>query len=166
MNEKEAFGLGLRRLRLIQGIPQQVFLPVVSLSYASVVERGKKLAALDTIGGMAAVLGLHPLTLVAAMYTEMEDVGFDDLIEGLQNDVTRLASLPLSEGVGKDARNRAEDVADAVQWLKKRGKLKKTSATKAPAKKPGARSSSKKQGASDVEDATPAEPSKGTLGTV
>ncbi|MDL2424632.1 hypothetical protein M2C68_18630, partial [Pseudomonas sp. BAgro211] len=107
MEEREAFGRGLRQLRLIRGLPQEAFTPVLSLTYVSVIERGKKLIALDRVGGLASTLELHPLTLLTAMYVEKDGQGVQELLARVQADFAHLAAQAPSEGVGKDSRNRA-----------------------------------------------------------
>lgn len=117
MDEKKAFGRGLRQLRLIRGLSQEAFTPVLSLTYVSVIERGAKLIALDRIGGLAAALDLHPLTLLTAMYVEKDGAEVDELLTRVQADFANLAAQPPSQSVGKDSRNRAEALAEAMQWL-------------------------------------------------
>lgn len=123
MEEKTAFGRGLRQLRLIRGLPQEAFTPTLSLAYASVVERGVKLIALDRIAGLATVLDVHPLTLLTAMYVEKDGQGVDELLAHVRRDFAHLAKQTPRGSVGKDSRNRAEAIANALQWLEQQAKV-------------------------------------------
>lgn len=59
------FGLALRHLRRLQGLPQEAFDQVSSRTYVSALERGVKQPTLGKIVQLASVLGVSPLALVA-----------------------------------------------------------------------------------------------------
>ncbi|WP_447747809.1 hypothetical protein [Pseudomonas nicosulfuronedens] len=167
MDEKNAFGTGLRHLRFIRGLSQDAFTPVLSLAHASVIELGKKLIALDRVGGLAAALDVHPLTLLTAMYVEYDGLSVGELLSRVQKDFENLAAQPPSQSVGKDSRDRSSSSVEAARWLKEKAKVeKRRTVAKAPAKKRAVRPSIKKPGGSGAESAKPALPGSDVSGTV
>ncbi|ETK42512.1 hypothetical protein H098_08025 [Pseudomonas fluorescens FH5] len=65
-----SFGAALRKLRLARGLSQQDFTDVVSREHISRLERGVSQPNLEVVEGLAAVLSVHPLSLVALSYQE------------------------------------------------------------------------------------------------
>lgn len=116
MDDKQAFGRGVRNLRLARGLPQEAFSPAVSVSFASVIERGAKMASIDKIGVLAKVLNVHPMSLLAAMYVEKEGVSVPELLSRVEQDFQELASQ-LPTKIGKDPRTRDQTLAELKQWF-------------------------------------------------
>jgi transcriptional regulator with XRE-family HTH domain len=62
------FGRALRVARRAKGLPQESFDQVSSRTYISSLERGLKQPTVAKVDELAAVLGVHPLTLLALSY--------------------------------------------------------------------------------------------------
>jgi transcriptional regulator with XRE-family HTH domain len=62
------FGRALRVARKAKGLPQESFDQVSSRTYISSLERGLKQPTVAKVDELAAVLGVHPLTLLALSY--------------------------------------------------------------------------------------------------
>ncbi len=62
------FGRALRVARKAKGVPQESFDQVSSRTYISSLERGLKQPTVAKVGELAAVLDLHPLTLLTLSY--------------------------------------------------------------------------------------------------
>ncbi|RYZ80323.1 MAG: XRE family transcriptional regulator [Proteobacteria bacterium] len=62
------FGTGLQKARKSRGLTQEDFSLVSSRTYLSSLERGIKAPTITKIHDIAAVLGVHPLSLVAFAY--------------------------------------------------------------------------------------------------
>jgi transcriptional regulator with XRE-family HTH domain len=69
------FGTGLQKARKSRGLTQEDFSVVSSRTYLSSLERGIKAPTITKIDDIAAVLGVHPLSLVAFAYlpTDVEE---------------------------------------------------------------------------------------------
>ena len=67
------FGTGLQKARKSRGLTQEDFSVVSSRTYLSSLERGIKAPTITKIDEIAAVLGVHPLSLLAFAYLS-EDV--------------------------------------------------------------------------------------------
>ena len=68
--DENPFGAALRKLRLARGLSQQDFVTVVSREHISRLERGVSQPNLDVVEGLANVLGVHPLSLLALSYQQ------------------------------------------------------------------------------------------------
>lgn len=96
MELKAAFGFALRQFRKSKGLTQEDFAHLSSRTYMSVLERGIKSPTLDKIDEISTEMGIHPLSLVAGSYlqldralsvselmslisTELKQAGFDGL---------------------------------------------------------------------------------------
>jgi transcriptional regulator with XRE-family HTH domain len=66
------FGKALQRIRKAKGIPQEAFALTSSRTYVSTLERGLKSPTLSKIDELAEVLGVHPLTLLMAAYSDQD----------------------------------------------------------------------------------------------
>ena len=66
------FARALRNIRKAKGISQEVFALTSSRTYVSTLERGLKSPTLSKIDDLAGVLGVHPLTLLMASYSDNE----------------------------------------------------------------------------------------------
>lgn len=62
------FGHALRVARTAAGLSQEAFSDVSGRTYISQLERGERHATLSKIDELAAVLGIHPASLVALSY--------------------------------------------------------------------------------------------------
>jgi transcriptional regulator with XRE-family HTH domain len=70
MRPTAGIGTALQRLREIRNLTQEDFSLVSSRTYLSTVERNLKSPTLGKIEQFAEVLGVHPLTLLAAAYMD------------------------------------------------------------------------------------------------
>jgi transcriptional regulator with XRE-family HTH domain len=62
------FGLGLQKARKSRKLTQEDFSDVSSRTYLSSLERGMKAPTIKKIDQIAAVIGVHPLSLIAYAY--------------------------------------------------------------------------------------------------
>lgn len=74
MEFAEAFGITLRRLRLSKGLTQEAFYSIVSESYVSKLEKGKRTPTWPLVTEIALVLGIDPLTLITLAVAEQRQV--------------------------------------------------------------------------------------------
>lgn len=72
MENNLAFGTAFKRLRLQKGMTQEHFSSVVSERYIRMLERGQYSPSLNTIVGLANVLGIGAVSLVALAEAEAE----------------------------------------------------------------------------------------------
>lgn len=72
MNIRQAFALALRKARKARGLTQEDFSIVSSRTYLSALERGMKSPTLDKVQELADTLKVHPLTLLALAYSNIE----------------------------------------------------------------------------------------------
>ena len=72
MELKEAFGETLRRVRILQGLTQEDFSLVSSRTNVSLLERGGTSPTIEKLEAICSVLGIHPVTLMAACYIRKE----------------------------------------------------------------------------------------------
>jgi len=68
MSVNKKFGAALRLVRKQRGLTQEDFSDVSSRTYLSSLERGLKSPTLEKIEQLAAVLQIHPASLVALVY--------------------------------------------------------------------------------------------------
>jgi transcriptional regulator with XRE-family HTH domain len=80
MELKRAFGLTLKRMRIEKGLTQEDFSLVSSRTYLSTLERGLKCPTLEKLEDLAAVIGVHPVTLLVAVYTREGGVEAQDAL--------------------------------------------------------------------------------------
>lgn len=73
MELKEAFGLALRQFRNSKGLTQEDFSRLSSRTYMSTLERGQKMPKLDKVDDLSRMIGIHPVTLIAGCYLNLED---------------------------------------------------------------------------------------------
>lgn len=75
------FGKALKRARQATGVTQEQFDAVSSRTYVSSLERGLKSPTLNKLEQLAAVLDLHPVTLLALAYlNNTDEVGTNSLL--------------------------------------------------------------------------------------
>ncbi len=88
MELKQAFGKALRAYRTSKRITQEDFSQVSSRTYLSTLERGLKSPTLEKIEALAAVLGIHPLSLLASTYILAEgDCTLEDIFARIRDDL-------------------------------------------------------------------------------
>ncbi|KPW51790.1 Helix-turn-helix domain-containing protein [Pseudomonas syringae pv. broussonetiae] len=76
MELKQAFGQALKRLRVSKGLTQEDFSNISSRTYLSTLERGLKCPTLEKLEGLASVMQVHPLGVLASAY-QIKDNGSD-----------------------------------------------------------------------------------------
>lgn len=83
------FGAALRELRLARGLSQQDFTTVVSREHISRLERGLSQPNLEVVEGLAAVLHVHPLSLLALSYrrSTKAPMPLNELFEAMEEDL-------------------------------------------------------------------------------
>ncbi|MFI3048481.1 helix-turn-helix domain-containing protein [Pseudomonas coronafaciens] len=88
MELKQAFGQALKQFRLAKGLTQEDFSSISSRTYLSTLERGLKCPTLDKLEGLASVIEVHPLSVLAAAYHIKDDAdGFDALLARIRVEV-------------------------------------------------------------------------------
>ena len=65
---RSSFSQALRRVRSAKGVAQEEFDVVSSRTYVSALERGLKQPTVSKVDDLAAILDVHPLTLLAFSY--------------------------------------------------------------------------------------------------
>lgn len=82
--------LALRKARLAKGIAQEAFDQVSSRNYISNIERGLKAPTLNKVDEFAAVLQIHPLTLLTMSYLQPGSAGLEQLLGRVAKEVAEL----------------------------------------------------------------------------
>ncbi|AZZ45373.1 MULTISPECIES: helix-turn-helix domain-containing protein [Stutzerimonas] len=90
MELNTAFGQALRISRQAAGRTQEDFTRISSRTYISQLERGLKSPTLEKLDELSKLLGMHPVTLVAATYILKNQVGADDLQSTLVAELKQL----------------------------------------------------------------------------
>ncbi len=72
MEINQAFGKALRKIRTSKGLTQEDFSVVSSRTYLSTLERGLKSPTIEKLNELAAVLDIHPLTLLILTFHEKD----------------------------------------------------------------------------------------------
>lgn len=93
------FGRALQQLRAVRGVTQEDMLFATSRRHISRVEQGHQVPGIRTIEGLAEILQIHPLTLVAAAYCEtLELSSVTELIKVITADFRTLTSFQAGQG--------------------------------------------------------------------
>lgn len=88
MELKQAFGQALKQLRTAKGLTQEDFSNISSRTYLSTLERGLKCPTLEKLEGLASVMKVHPLSLLAAAYQiKSDEDGLDSLLARVRAEV-------------------------------------------------------------------------------
>jgi len=87
---QEAFGITLRRLRLSKGLTQEAFYDVVSESYVSRLEKGKRTPTWALVTEIALILEMDPLTLITLAVAEQRQVDVSELADNVALEVKNL----------------------------------------------------------------------------
>ena len=91
MELNEALGLVIKELRQQRALPQEGLGP--SQSYISAIERGKWKPSLEKIGQVAAILSVHPASLLILAYLKQAPEGeADQTLSVIQAEVADLRS--------------------------------------------------------------------------
>jgi transcriptional regulator with XRE-family HTH domain len=69
MDLKESFGVTIKSIRRAKGLPQIAI--GMNQGYISELENGQKTPTLPKMAAIATSLGIHPLTLLAAVYSNL-----------------------------------------------------------------------------------------------
>lgn len=72
MEFKKALGMAIREARLAKNITQESISAFSSRTYLSDLENGKKEASVSKINDLANSIGVHPLTIFALAYSQIE----------------------------------------------------------------------------------------------
>lgn len=93
MELKQAFGKALRALRTSKRLTQEDFSQVSSRTYLSTLERGLKSPTIEKVESLAAVLQVHPLSLLASGYLLADKkCTLDDLLLRIKQDISHIQS--------------------------------------------------------------------------
>lgn len=87
MELNEAFGQALKRSRTVVGRTQEDFSTVSSRTYLSALERGLQSPTLEKLAGLCELLGMHPVTLVAAAYLIKDETQAGELLHTLAHEL-------------------------------------------------------------------------------
>jgi len=82
---KHQFGSALKQIRKLKGISQEDFSELSSRTYVSTLERGLKSPTLSKIDQIAAVLGIHPLTLLVLSYSDGGESAIRQILKEINN---------------------------------------------------------------------------------
>ncbi len=92
MELNEALGLVIKELRQQRGLPQEGLGP--SQSYISAIERGKWKPSLEKIEQVAAILSVHPASLLTLAYLKQAPEGkADQILSDIHSEVADLRSI-------------------------------------------------------------------------
>lgn len=95
MDLKKAFGEALRKVRTHQKLTQEDFSSVSSRTYLSSLERGVYSPTIEKLDDIASVLGVHPLTVLAACYLgAYQDVSTQALLQRVAFELETIDSRP------------------------------------------------------------------------
>ena len=82
---KNDIGSALRYIRKLKGISQEDFSEQSSRTYVSTLERSLKSPTLSKIEELAAVLGIHPLTLLVLSYSDGGESAMRQVLKEVDN---------------------------------------------------------------------------------
>lgn len=93
MELKQAFGQALKQFRTAKELTQEDFSSISSRTYLSTLERGLKCPTLDKLEGLASVMEVHPLSVLAAAYQiKGDEGGLDSILARIRAEVGSAAS--------------------------------------------------------------------------
>ena len=94
MDIQHAFAKSLQRVRKARGLTQEDFSNVSSRTYLSALERGLKNPTLEKIQGLAETMDVHPLTLLAFTYMQLDkNVDLESLFQQVQSEIAEIISV-------------------------------------------------------------------------
>lgn len=88
MDLRESFGVTVKAIRRRKGLPQNAV--GINQGYVSELENGQKTPTLPKMAAIAKHLGIHPLTLLAAVYTNMGPEDSDELLARVMSELESL----------------------------------------------------------------------------
>ncbi len=90
---QNSFPKALKTVRVARGLNQEAFGLVSSRTYVSSLERGLKVPTINKIDDIAAVLGVHPLTLLTLAYVAQGGAAsVDELMGKVRQEVLNIAA--------------------------------------------------------------------------
>lgn len=87
MELNEAFGQALKRSRTAARRTQEDFSTISSRTYLSALERGLQSPTLEKLAELCELLGMHPVTLVAAAYLIKDETRAGELLHTLAQEL-------------------------------------------------------------------------------
>ncbi|ATH79636.1 transcriptional regulator [Ectopseudomonas mendocina] len=90
MELNQAFGQALKRSRTAAGRTQEDFATISSRTYLSALERGLQSPTLEKLADLCELLGMHPVTLMAAAYLVKDESSVDELLQTVLDELKRL----------------------------------------------------------------------------
>lgn len=88
MDIKLAFAIALKKVRKVRRLTQEDFSDTSSRTYISTLERGKKSITLEKLEQLAQTLRIHPLTLLAITYANVDsNIGIKELLRMIEVEV-------------------------------------------------------------------------------
>lgn len=88
MDLRESFGATVKAIRHSKGLPQIAI--GINQGYVSELENGQKMPTLPKMVAIAKNLGIHPLTLLTAVYSEMGPEDSDQLLARVASELDSL----------------------------------------------------------------------------
>ena len=88
MDLKESFGVTVKSIRRSKGLPQIAV--GLNQGYVSELENGQKTPTLPKMASIAKNLGIHPLTLLTAVYSKMGPEDSDQLLARVASELANL----------------------------------------------------------------------------
>lgn len=88
MELKRAFGITLRDTRKARRLSQEDFGSVISQTFMSQLESGTKGPTLEKMHDIAAVMGVHPITILTRCYLLLDDtLALEQLLERVRAEI-------------------------------------------------------------------------------
>lgn len=86
------FARALRQVRKVKGLTQEDFSSLSSRTYVSALERGMKSPTLTKVNELAAILSIHPLTLLVLSYVQHgEPAAISELLREVESESRAIA---------------------------------------------------------------------------
>lgn len=86
MELKSAFGTALKLIRNRRGMTQEDFSVISSRTYLSSLERGLKCPTIEKVEDLAALLNVHPLSVLAVAYTIKDSSALEALMRQVKGE--------------------------------------------------------------------------------
>lgn len=100
MELNDAFAAALKGMRTLRHMPQQRFFGSTSRAYMTHLEQGRRCPGLAKIEDLAAVLDVHPASMVVECYLKKNpEMDLDSLLEKIKQDLTYEYSEPVPAAV-------------------------------------------------------------------
>jgi len=92
MELRKAFGQALKQTRTSHGLTQEDFSEVSSRTYLSALERGLKSPTLDKLDEIAALMDVHPVSLLLYTYAlRCSDQSIDQILCRVRKELSELS---------------------------------------------------------------------------